>query len=345
MAQFKYKDIDFGENDKIWLINSSSQAFQFPTGKSYFLAFHLPAYSGRYKIAIQSYALGEVLEKAHFFYPQVDLLDEKFNVVAHSSPQDFVLSKSPVPMAEQKTWGLRMRQEGFVSVDSSDIKYMVIFTTSDLLKSKSNYFRPLYSHIILPLPQPAVIPIPNGKRRVFIPHSPFGLLNIVLGSTSSYRNTVTSRTNLEINSASQFVVVDQSEPAFIVFTGIPNDIDKDQLGKIKKNVSSKKSLTMLTWQHFLGSVNGYAQSVILRNDYPDTRVVDGIVCLLASKQGTGAPWGLTWNGGIALTYNDYQHAIRTYKSYKANPTAYRPIQDPRRDPVNPGGHLPLGGCN
>lgn len=101
---------------------------------------------------------------------------------------------------------------------------------------------------------------------------------------------------------------------------------------------------MLTWEQFLESVNEYARSVILRNDYPSVSVVDGVVCLVASKKGSGAPWGLTWNGGIALTFNDYQHVRRTYKSYKANPAGYRPIRDPKRDPVNPGGHLPFGGC-
>ncbi len=158
-------------------------------------------------------------------------------------------------------------------------------------------------------------------------------------------DTVIPRSDVDIDSASKFVVVDQSEPAFIVFTGIPEDIDKEQFEKIRLKVSSRETLTMLTWQQFLESVNKYTQSVILQKDYPNIRIVDGIVCLVASKQGSGAPWGLTWNGGIALTFNDYQHARRTYESYKANPAAYRPIQDPRRDPVNPGGHLPFGGCN
>lgn len=148
------------------------------------------------------------------------------------------------------------------------------------------------------------------------------------------------------SSASEFVVVDRSEPAFIVFTGLPKSLSKEQLQDIKQKVSSREqTLRILTWEQFLESVDRYARSVMLRNDYPNIRVVDGLVCLVASKQGAGAPWGLTWNGGIALTFNDYQHARRTYEAYKGNPTAYRPIQDPRRDPVNPGGHLPFAGCD
>lgn len=164
-------------------------------------------------------------------------------------------------------------------------------------------------------------------------------------STPSTAIEVTPRSSLDIKSASQFVVVDQSEPAFIVFTGIPKNIDKKKLKEISSMVSNQEKLSMLTWEQFLESVNEYAHSVIVRNDYPNTRVVDGLVCLVASERGSGAPWGLTWNGGIALTFNDYQHARRTYELYRTNPASYKPIRDPRKDPINPGGHLPFGGCN
>ncbi|MDH5369177.1 MAG: hypothetical protein OEW99_04085 [Gammaproteobacteria bacterium] len=169
--------------------------------------------------------------------------------------------------------------------------------------------------------------------------------SVVHATTPSHASKVSPRSSININTSSQFVAIDQKEPAFTVFTGIPKNIGSDEFKKIKQKVSSRETLIMLTWDKFLDSVDKYAQSVILINDYPDIRIVDGLVCLVASKQGTGAPWGLTWNGGIALTYNDYQHARRTYESYKANPASYIPLNDPGRDPVNPAGHLPFGGCN
>ena len=164
-------------------------------------------------------------------------------------------------------------------------------------------------------------------------------------ATPSQVEKVSPRSDIEINSSSEFVVVDQGEMAFTVFRGISKNMGKDKFESIKQIVSSQETLIMLTWKQFLKSVNKYARSVILINDYPNIRIVDGLVCLVASKKGTGAPWGLTWNGGIALTFNDYQHARRTYDSYKANPASYKPLRDLRRDPVNPGGHLPFGGCN
>ena len=156
---------------------------------------------------------------------------------------------------------------------------------------------------------------------------------------------LSARADSARSSASQYVVIDQSEPAFIVFTGIPKDLDKEKLEATRKEVSGQEKLAMLTWQQFLTDVDKYARSVILKNDYPNIRVVDGLVCLVGSRQGSGAPWGLTWNGGIALTYNDYQHARQSFKAYKANPAAYKPISDPRRDPVHPMGHLPFAGCD
>ncbi len=162
---------------------------------------------------------------------------------------------------------------------------------------------------------------------------------------SSDANTVAPRSDMAIDSKSRFVVVDSSESAFIVFTGIPKSIGGDQLEKIKQMVSSRETLTMLSWDQFLDGVNSYAHALILTNDYPDVRLIDGLVCLLASEKGSGIPWGLVWNGGIALTFNDYQHARRTYISYKGNPMEYQPIQDPRMDPINPSGHLSFAGCN
>lgn len=146
------------------------------------------------------------------------------------------------------------------------------------------------------------------------------------------------------DTSSQFVAIDQGEPAFIVFTGIPRNISDEDLGRIKRQIADRDTLTLLTWEQFLDAVVDYANNVILRDDYPDIETIEGLVCLVASPQGTGAPWGLTWNSGIALTFLDYQHARKTYKAYISNPSAYEPVRDSRGDPVHPLGHLPFGGC-
>lgn len=146
----------------------------------------------------------------------------------------------------------------------------------------------------------------------------------------------------DFESTASFVLVDQSESAFTVFAGIAKDTNERELEEIRSKVANQERVSMLTWNEFTASVNKYARSTIVRNDYPNVSVVDGLVCLVGRTP--GAPWGLAWNGGIALTFNDYEHVRQSYESYKANPDAYRPMRDPRADPVNPGGHLPAFGC-
>lgn len=146
----------------------------------------------------------------------------------------------------------------------------------------------------------------------------------------------------DFESGASFVLVDQHDPAFIVFTGIAKGTDERKLEEIRSKISNQQEVSMLTWEQFTASVDRHARSVIVRNDYPNSRAVDGLICLVGKQP--GAPWGLAWNGGIALTFNDYQHVRRRYESYKTNPAAYRPIHDPRADPVNPGGFLPAFGC-
>lgn len=142
--------------------------------------------------------------------------------------------------------------------------------------------------------------------------------------------------------AASFVVIERYGAAYTVFYGIPKDIDKNKFDDIRSKIVDKENVQMLSWEEFIANVDGLAGSIIKRNDYPDSRVVDGLICLVGKQP--GAPWGLTWNGGIALTRNDYQHAELRYKTYEMDPDLYQPLQDPRTDPVNPGGHLPAFGC-
>ena len=76
-----------------------------------------------------------------------------------------------------------------------------------------------------------------------------------------------------------------------------------------------------------------------RNDYPGIELTQGVLDLLQAYPST--PIGVTWNGGLAFTYNDYQHAKRMLEKFQQDPAAYeaeRP-KDRQRDPVHPLNHL------
>lgn len=146
---------------------------------------------------------------------------------------------------------------------------------------------------------------------------------------------------IDFEPAINFVVVDKSDPAFTVFTGIPKNTDDKTIDEIRTKISSLEKSEIITWEEFTASVYRYAQSTIIRNDYDNPKIINGLVCLVGKQPG---PWGLCWNGGIAFTRMDYQYIKNRYESFKANPNSYKPKRDSRGDPVNPGGFMAYFGC-
>ena len=151
-------------------------------------------------------------------------------------------------------------------------------------------------------------------------------------------------TPIDFESESGFVVIDQSVSAYTVFTGISKKTSEQERDELKSKISEQEKVTVVTWAEFIENARKLASTTIVKHEYMEYGVIDGIVCLVGKAP--GAPWGLTWNGGIALTSNDYQHAREIYLLYKENPEKYKleANRDPRADPINPGGHLPAFGC-
>ena len=145
-----------------------------------------------------------------------------------------------------------------------------------------------------------------------------------------------------VDSTTSLVVIDTSDPAYTIFTRIPEYLDKDKIEKIKQKGADRDTLRIIPWKTFLDCVDECAQSVVLRDDYPDIQVVDGLVSLIGSPRGTGAPWGLTWNNGIAFSRTAYEHAKQAYAAYMTDPLCYEPIRDPALDPVHPEVYFSFG---
>lgn len=174
LAQFQYEPLAEGEGVSFKL-DASSQAFEFETGKSYFKAFRLPAKALPYQIKITSYAIGMHINKAHIFYPQVDLLDDRFSIIEPSVPGEFMLRKAGFNETLAETGGLAVKLEGTVLVDNPDAKYVLVFTTRELMAGTSLYSTRQAIPIILP---GLVTAVPGPKGIVAINHSPFGLMHI-----------------------------------------------------------------------------------------------------------------------------------------------------------------------
>lgn len=123
------------------------------------------------------------------------------------------------------------------------------------------------------------------------------------------------------------VLVDPSERHTTTFIGIPKSMPPTEFDGIQQSLGERPGAYLVAWQAFRQAPDRHVRSFIRRNDYPDTDTVGGLVELLGRYDGT--PFGLTWNGGLAVTRKDYQHAARTYQLYR----------DPARDPVHPRNHL------
>ena len=135
------------------------------------------------------------------------------------------------------------------------------------------------------------------------------------------------------------VIVDRSEPAYTVYVAVEEGTPAEELGQLRSRVAQSKDAELVTWTDFRTDRRKYIDSRILVDHYPDSKVARGILELL--RRNASTPFGLTWNGGIAVTFNDYQHAKRSYEAHLSDPgePADRRAFDPSRDPNNPQAHF------
>lgn len=164
--------MESGKSTEIRL-DATSPAFAFATGKSYFSLIELPHLEAGVKIRVQSFALGEHIDKAHIFFPQLSLLDGDFSVLAESRPDTFVMSKASFKETAAKTWGLPVKLEGEIAIGDKIPRYLLLYTTDELTAATTPYVVQRFTSIIFP---GIVTAIPTYKERILIPHSPYGLL-------------------------------------------------------------------------------------------------------------------------------------------------------------------------
>lgn len=132
------------------------------------------------------------------------------------------------------------------------------------------------------------------------------------------------------------VLLGTEEPAYTVYVRIP----AAKVGAIRAQIANAPGkASLVSWAAFTQNPDAHIKGRIVKDEYPGFRVPAGIVELL--RKYPGNPIGLTWNGGVAITQNDYNYAMRLYENYKANPAAYERTRnrDPRADPIHPKGHL------
>lgn len=173
-------------------IDQTSPAFIFTSGKSYFKALKLPNLPVPYSLRIRSYAQGEMIDKAHIFFPKILFLKEDFVVTDEVNPAylaeksddgDFayeidpayVIEKSNDGAIKENKWGLPVRLSGRITIENAESKYLLVITTDELRSVAIQWiqfmtgFAEIGAHLGL---------VPEGF--FVVPSSPFGRIALEL---------------------------------------------------------------------------------------------------------------------------------------------------------------------
>lgn len=132
-----------------------------------------------------------------------------------------------------------------------------------------------------------------------------------------------------------YVIIDNSKAAYTVFVGIA----EERLNAVEYQIENEKDVEILTWGKFLREREKYIEQKIIMDEYPNSRAIEGILELVTKF--SDSPFGLTWNGGIAVTQSDYLYAEDTFQQYNIDPARYKVeiFDEQRNEPVNPQGHF------
>lgn len=134
------------------------------------------------------------------------------------------------------------------------------------------------------------------------------------------------------------VFVETTKNAYTLYMSIPPETPEQKVRDfIEKDKVNGTKLYVLPLDQFMSSSASHIEKRIVKNEYPEVDVAQGITLFL--KEFPGAPIAVTWNGGVAFTNNDYTYAEKIYDEYLKNPAGnFRPA-DRNADPLHPLNHF------
>lgn len=134
------------------------------------------------------------------------------------------------------------------------------------------------------------------------------------------------------------VFVDARDPAFVVVQGVAADTS-DLARREMQGYAALEKVSLVPWAVFRQDAQEVLAPHIVRDDYPGASLALSIVALV--RMYPGRPFAVTWNGGLAVSFMDYQDAVSRYRLFRQSSEAYeqsRPT-DPRADSLNPANHM------
>jgi len=130
------------------------------------------------------------------------------------------------------------------------------------------------------------------------------------------------------------VFIDARQSAYVIYQGVAEDTPAQALEEMA-GYATLAGMSLVPWTQFRANPESYIRTGIVKNEYPGQRTAVGILAML--KAHPGRPIAITWNGGVATTFFDFQHAVETYEAYLENAADYesKRAQRTEDDPLNP----------
>lgn len=130
------------------------------------------------------------------------------------------------------------------------------------------------------------------------------------------------------------VFIDARQSAYVTYQGVAEDtsqLARDEMA----GYATLEGITLVPWAEFRDRAQDFIAKGILKNEYPGAGTALGILAVL--KANPGRPIAVTWNGGIATSFFDFQLAVETLEAYQENAEIYEKsraeaLED---DPLNP----------
>jgi len=130
------------------------------------------------------------------------------------------------------------------------------------------------------------------------------------------------------------VFVDARQPAYVIYQGVAEgtaQIARQEMA----GYATLEGVSLVPWADFSANVQAYIAPAIVKNEYPGGGTALGLLAMIKAQP--GRPVAITWNGGIATSFFDFQHAVEVFERYLENEVGYENSrrQNAEDDPLNP----------
>ncbi|WP_139135001.1 hypothetical protein [Magnetovibrio blakemorei] len=130
------------------------------------------------------------------------------------------------------------------------------------------------------------------------------------------------------------VFIDARQSAYVTYQGVATDTSQQARDEMA-GYATLEGISLVTWEEFRNQAQDIVAKGILKNEYPGAGTALGILAVL--KANPGRPIAVTWNGGIATSFFDFQLAVETLEAYQENAETYEKSRTEAKedDPLNP----------